>query len=213
MSLSSQNQHCAVPCPRNLASPWVAPFSWCARGAAGARQLAVLLSLLVASVCSVAAEVGADAPPVAQGPVVDSTLAEVEQSLLELEQDLAILEEDLLYPPSSRVAVFLALDVGELIALDAVQIKLNGRDVATHLYTDRQLDALRRGGVQQVFVGNAKQGRNEIAAFLSGTDEHGRTMQQATSVEFEKGFEPAYVELLVADSERLQRPTFSARVY
>ncbi|MDZ7670390.1 MAG: hypothetical protein U5Q16_13595 [Gammaproteobacteria bacterium] len=74
----------------------------------------------------------------------------VKQELLSLKRDLVILEEDLLFPASSQVAVFLSMDVGEFFQLDAVTVKLDGEEVTHHLYTDRQLDALLRGGVQKL---------------------------------------------------------------
>lgn len=136
-------------------------------------------------------------------------LQQVEQSLVELERDLRILEEDLLYPPSSRVAVYLALDVGELLALQEVEVKINGDTVAHHLYTERQVDALQRGGVQQLYVGNARQGENEVTAFFLGHDRQEREVRHATSLKFTKSFEPMYLELKIADSTTLQRPELS----
>ena len=137
----------------------------------------------------------------------------VEQQLAGLERDLAILEEDLLYPSSSRVAVYLSMDVGELFGLDEVELKLNGTTVAHHLYTERQTDALHRGGVQRLFVGNARQGSNELTAFFLGRSQDGRELRRATTKTFTKAFEPLFVELHIADSETLQRPEFSVEVH
>ena len=85
-----------------------------------------------------AAAAAADAAPVA----LDSDLERIKKDLLKLKRDLVILEEDLLFPASSQVAVFLSTDLGELFQLDAVSVKLNGKEVVHHLYTDRQVDAL-----------------------------------------------------------------------
>jgi len=64
--------------------------------------------------------------------------------------------------------VDLSMDIGDLFQLDAVTLKLNGREVAHHLYTDKQVDALYRGGIQKLFVGNVKQGSNRLTAFFTG---------------------------------------------
>jgi hypothetical protein len=53
-----------------------------------------------------------------------------------LDAELQRLEEDLLYPASSRVAVYLSMVLGELFALDAMTVKLNGKDVTHHLYME-----------------------------------------------------------------------------
>lgn len=143
----------------------------------------------------------------------EAALQDVTQQLATLEKDLSILEEDLLYPPSSRVAVFVSMDVGELFALDEVEVKLNGTTVVHHLYTEQQVNALHRGGIQRLYVGNAKQGENEITAFFLGRDHRGEPLRRATSAKFAKSFEPAYVELKILDSEVHQRPDLKVEVH
>lgn len=154
---------------------------------------------------------GEDGQASAAAPL-DSDLERIKKDLLNLKRDLVILEEDLLFPASSQVAVFLSMDTGELFALDAVTVKLNGKEVAHHLYTDRQVDALYRGGIQKLFVGNVKQGRNRLTAFFTGRGPSGRDYRRATTVEFEKTFEPAFVELAISDSGASYQPEFNAAV-
>lgn len=142
----------------------------------------------------------------AETPTKD--LEAVKQGLLELQRDLVILEEDLLFPASSQVAVFLSMDVGEFFTLDAVTLKLDGEEVAHHLYTERQVDALLRGGVQRVFLGNIKQGEHQLTAVFTGRGPQGRAYRRATSVDFDKTFEPTLIELAIRDSERNYQPEF-----
>lgn len=158
-----------------------------------------------------AAEKAAVPSSAMQGPV-DGNLEQVKKSLLQLKRDLVILEEDLLFPASSQVAVYLSMDLGAFFALDAVTLKLNGKEVHHHLYTEKQVDALFRGAVQKLFVGNAKQGNNRVTAFFTGRGPSGRDFKRATTVEFEKSFEPTYIELAVSDSESDYQPDFSATV-
>jgi hypothetical protein len=139
-------------------------------------------------------------------------LEEVRQSFLELQRDLVILEEDLLFPASSQLAVFLSMDVGEFFTLDAVTLTLDGEDVTHHLYTARQVDALQRGGVQKLWLGNVKQGAHRLTAMFTGSGPEGRPYRRATTVEFEKTFEPALVELAIRDSEGKYQPEFFAVV-
>ena len=153
----------------------------------------------------------ADAAPANTAP--EAALQDVTQQLATLERDLSILEEDLLYPPSSRVAVYLSMDVGDLFALDEVEVKINGTTVVHHLYTEQQVDALHRGGIQRLYVGNARQGDNEITAFFLGRGHQGEALRRATTAKFTKSFEPAYVELKIADSETKQRPILSVEVH
>ncbi|MFK7914313.1 MAG: AraC family transcriptional regulator [Pseudomonadales bacterium] len=159
----------------------------------------------------IAGELAADKTSASAGPV-DGNLEQVKKSLLQLKRDLVILEEDLLFPASSQVAVYLSMDLGAFFALDAVTLKLNGKEVHHHLYTEKQVDALFRGAVQKLFVGNAKQGNNRVTAFFTGRGPSGRDFKRATTVEFEKSFEPTYIELAVSDSESNYQPDFSATV-
>ncbi len=165
------------------------------------RRLAVFF-LMVVSV---------NTPVIAAEPL-DTEMEDVKKALLELKRDLIILEEDLLFPASSQVAVFLSMDLGEFFQLDAVTLKLNGKEVAHHLYTDKQVDALYRGGIQKLFIGNIKQGGNRITAFFTGRGPAGRDYRRATSVEFEKSFEPTFVELAISDSTANYQPDFTAAV-
>ena len=137
----------------------------------------------------------------------------LEARLLRLDAELQLLEEDLLYPASSRVAVYLSMDLGELFALDAVTVKLNGKDVTHHLYTEREVDALYRGGVQKLFVGNAKQGKNRLTAFFIGEGPFEREYKRAATVSFEQSFEPVFIELSITDDMGSQQPEFVAAVF
>ncbi|MBV1878698.1 MAG: hypothetical protein KUG79_13720 [Pseudomonadales bacterium] len=137
----------------------------------------------------------------------------LEAALMALNTELVILEEDLLYPASSRVAVYLSLDVGELFRLDGVKLLLNGKQVAHHLYTRRQMNALYRGGVQRLYMGNARQGENELTAIFLGEGPHERDYKRAVTANFEQSFEPVYVELSIKDSAASQQPEFTASVY
>jgi len=153
-----------------------------------------------------------DAPAKADSASLGSQMEDIKHGLLDLKRDLAVLEEDLLYPASSQVAVFLSMDVGEFFALDSVTLKLNGKDVTHYLYTQKQADALFRGGVQRLFVGNVKQGQNQLTAFFTGRGPEGRDYRRATTVTFEKSFEPSYVELKISDSTAKYQPEFVATV-
>lgn len=149
-----------------------------------------------------------------ESPVPDSNLAAemetLKQALVNLNRDLFILEEDLLFPSSTQIAVYLSMDVGEYFKLDAVELKIDGKLATHYLYTDRQVNALYKGGVQRLFVGNINQGSREITAFFIGTGPENRPYKRAVTLEFEKDDEAATVELKIVDSTSKQQPIFSA---
>ena len=185
-------------------------------GAARADALDDLMDAPVDETATPASEAATSAasPKEAVGNSValGSQMEGIKRDLVELKRDLVVLEEDLLYPASSQVAVFLSMDVGEFFALDSVTLKLNGKDVTHYLYTEKQTDALFRGGVQRLFVGNVKQGENQLTAFFTGKGPEGRDYRRATTVTFEKSFEPSYVELKISDSTAKYQPEFVATV-
>lgn len=138
----------------------------------------------------------------------DFTVEELKQQMLELNRDLLILEEELLFPASTQVSVYLSMDVGAFFELNSVRLEIDGKQVATHLYTETQLDALHRGGVQRLHLGNIKSGAHEIAAFFIGEGTHERDYKRAASIEIEKTQQPLALEIVITDSEQKLQPEF-----
>ncbi|MGB5102544.1 MAG: hypothetical protein WBO04_04400 [Steroidobacteraceae bacterium] len=142
---------------------------------------------------------------------VDEDVQALKKQLVELNRDLFRLEEELLYPASTQVAVFLSMDVGTFFALDSVTLKVDDKEVANYLYTDREVQALHRGGVQKLYLGNLKAGEHEIVAFFTGKGPHERDYRRGTSLEFEKAVGAKYLELRISDREASLQPEFAVR--
>jgi hypothetical protein len=105
------------------------------------------------------------------------------------------------------------MDVGKLFELDSVQIKLDDKVVASYLYTPLEVQALHRGGVQRVYVGNLKAGEHELVAFFTGKGPHERDYKRGATVKFEKGTDPKYIELRIKDSTGKIQPEFDVKVW
>lgn len=176
------------------------------------RRIAFFFLLVAASalftVAPLWAEEGA-APP--DSGNLDARIQDLKQEVLKLNRDLFILEEELLFPASTQMVVFVAMDVGILFELDAVELKINNKTVANYLYTAREQDALKRGGVQQLWIGNVPAGKNEIVAFFTGKGPHGRDYQRGSSFVVDKPATAKYVELKISDNARKQQPEFVIR--
>jgi len=143
----------------------------------------------------------------------DAELRALNQELVALNRDLFLLEEELLFPASTQVAVYLSMDVGKYFALDAVELSINNQRVAKYLYTEREVDALHRGGVHRLYLGNLKTGSHELVAVLTGRGPQGREYRRAASLDFDKGLGPQQLELVLQDSEAMQQPTFQVRAW
>ncbi len=145
------------------------------------------------------------------GPSVSDNVQDLKQRVIELNRDLFILEEELLFPANTQVAVFLSMDVGEFFQLDAVNLKIDGKEVSNYLYTEKQVDALFRGGIQRLHIGNVRSGEHEITAFFTGRGPQGRDYRRAVSHTFTKGGDIKYLELQIRDSIQLHQPALTVK--
>jgi hypothetical protein len=167
-------------------------------------------ALLIAAATAPAARAGA-AESSSEARTVDQDVQALKKELLDLNRDLFRLEEELLYPASTQVAVFLAVNVGTFFALDSVQLKIDGKEVANYLYTEREVAALHRGGVQKLYLGNLKAGEHELVAVLPGKGPHERDYRRGTALRFEKAVGAKYVELRITDRDAALQPEFAVR--
>lgn len=139
---------------------------------------------------------------------LDNEIQQLKQEVLELNRDLYILEEELLYPSSTQVAVYISVDVGDFFDLDSVQIQLNEKVVANYLYTEREVEALLRGGVHQIYIGNLPSGEHELVAYFVGRGPKGRDFKRGANRIIEKGLGAKYVELKITDQTAKHQPDF-----
>lgn len=144
---------------------------------------------------------------------LDTRIQDLKKEVLDLNRDLFLLEEDLLFPANTQFSVFVSMDIGLLFDLDSIQLKLNDKIVASHLYTEREVNALRRGGVQRLYVGNLTSGEHEFVAYFIGKGTKNRDYKRATTIKVTKGTDPQYVELKIADNASKQQPEFVVKVW
>ena len=144
---------------------------------------------------------------------LDERVQQAKLDVIKLNRDLLVLEEELLFPASTQVALFVSMDVGKLFELDSVQIKLDDKLVTNVLYTPAEVQALHRGGVQRVYLGNLKSGNHEIVAFFTGGGPHQRDYKRGTTIRFDKGVGASYVELRIKDSTGKLQPEFDVKVW
>ena len=143
---------------------------------------------------------------------LDAEIEAFKKEMLSMNRDLFILEEDLLFPANTQFSVFLSMDAGALFSLDSVQLKIDDKSIANHLYTERELAALKRGGVQRLYIGNLPSGEHEIVAIFTGVGPSGRDYRRGESVVIETTTEPQFVEFKIADDTGKEQPQFDVRV-
>jgi hypothetical protein len=158
-----------------------------------------------------AAGAATDAPSDADTRAIDEQTQSLKKDVVDLNRDLYVLEEELLYPANTQVAVFLSMDVGSFFALDSVQIKIDQKEVANYLYTPREVNALMKGGVQRLYIGNLKTGTHELVAFFSGKGPNERDYRRGATIKFDKSIGAHYLELKIDDRQRSLQPEFEIK--
>jgi hypothetical protein len=167
---------------------------------------------LAQTAASAVASPAAASPPAAAQPAagggVDEQVQSLKSDVLDLNRDLFVLEQELLYPANTQVAVFVSMDAGTFFALDTVQLKIDGKEVANYLYTPRETHALVQGGVQRLYVGNLKVGKHELVAFFTGKGPHALDYTRGATLDFQKTIGAKYLELTITDDQSKLQPQF-----
>jgi hypothetical protein len=151
-----------------------------------------------------------DAPP-ADFKTLDQEVQGLKKDVIDLNKDLFVLEEELLFPANTQVALYVSMDVGTFFALDSVTVKIDNKEVKNYLYTAREADALLKGGVQQIYLGNLKVGKHELVAFFTGKGPVERDYKRGATVKFDKGVGAKYLELKITDRVAKHQPEFTIK--
>ena len=132
-----------------------------------------------------------------QSKGLDEQVQEIKTDVLSIAAELNQLEEKLLYPSDTQVAVFVSVAKGEKFRLDAVDIAVDGTSVAHHLYTFKELEALQKGGVQRIYVGNVRTGEHSLQVTAMGKSEGGSDFQKNESFTITKNVGPKLVGVVL----------------
>jgi len=206
-----------------LGLAWLAASPAMAQNAAAAGTDATTAAAPAVAAPATAPPAGSDAattpPPAGGAPAeaapdtrgLDQEVQGLKKDVVDLNRDLFVLEEELLFPANTQVAVFLSMDVGDFFALDSVQLKIDQKEVINYLYTPREVEALLRGGVHRLYLGNLKVGKHELVAFFSGKGPNDRDYKRGANITFEKGIGAKYLELKINDRQRKQQPEFEIK--
>jgi hypothetical protein len=151
-----------------------------------------------------------DTPP-ADFKTLDQEVQGLKKDVIDLNKDLFVLEEELLFPANTQVALYVSMDVGTFFALDSVTVKIDNKEVKNYLYTAREADALLKGGVQQIYLGNLKVGKHELVAFFTGKGPAERDYKRGATINFDKGVGAKYLELKITDRVAKHQPEFTIK--
>jgi hypothetical protein len=131
---------------------------------------------------------------------LDEQVQEIKSDVLSIAAELNQLEEKLLYPSGTQIAIFIAVAKGDQMRLDAVRLQIDGQLVAHHIYSFKELEALRKGGVQRIYVGNVATGDHQLEVLVDGKLEGGTDFSRTERFTFRKEVKPKLVGLTLAGS-------------
>jgi hypothetical protein len=137
---------------------------------------------------------------------LDEEVQETKSDVLSIAAELSQLEEKLVYPSGTQVAIFVALAKGDQMRLDAVRLQIDGQLVAHYIYSAKELEALRKGGVQRIYVGNVATGEHQLNVLVDGKLKGGADFNRTEHFTFHKQVKPALVELTVAGPDSGSTP-------
>jgi len=129
---------------------------------------------------------------------LDEQIQDIKSDSLRMAAELNQLEEKLLYPSGTQVAIFVELAKGDTMRLDAVRLQIDGQLVAHYIYSAKELQALRKGGVQRIYVGNVATGDHKLDVFVDGKLEGGADFSRTGQFSFRKEVKPKLVGLTLA---------------
>ena len=129
---------------------------------------------------------------------LDEQIQEIKSDALRMSAELSQLEEKLLYPSGTQVAIFVELVKGDTMRLDAVRLQIDGQLVAHYIYSAKELQALRKGGAQRIYVGNVTTGDHKLDVLVDGKLEGGADFSRTGQFTFRKEVKPKLVGLTLA---------------
>lgn len=129
---------------------------------------------------------------------LDEQVQDIKTDVLSIAAELRHLEEKLLYPSGSQVAAFLSLTSDDSFRLDSVEIRLDEAPVAYHLYSFKELEALKDGGVQRIYTGNLPVGEHLIEVTMKGKIKGEEVYSVTESFHFSKSVGPKVIEISLA---------------
>lgn len=135
---------------------------------------------------------------------IQASAQKLKADVVELNRALFKLEEELLYPADTQVALFLSLKTKSNFLLDSVEIKIDGRIATTYLYSESEIKALEKGGIQRLYMGNISSGPHKLSAVFNGQGANDHYFRKEKSFNFEKSNRSKFIEISLSDSQKIE---------
>lgn len=160
----------------------------------------IIRIFIVLLACWLASAAVADEVSKEQIKGLDEQVQDIKKDVLTISTQLNLLEEKLLFPSNTQVSLFISLKSGDKLRLDAVEIAVDGKPVAHHIYSFKELEALREGGVQRIYTGNVRTGKHQLKVGFKGKSSSGNDFTKVADYTFSKRVGPGLVEIKLVGS-------------
>ena len=135
----------------------------------------------------------------------------IKQEIIKINQDLYHFQESLLYPANTQLAIFLSYAEKSAFVLDSVEINLDGQLVSSVLYKDTEIEALKKGGIQRVYLGSLSDGKHKLSIQFNGQGQNDRYFRRKKILSFVKEEQARYIQLIVSDNNSTGEPVFKVK--
>ena len=142
---------------------------------------------------------------------LDQQVKELSAEISALERDVDVLEKNLLFPPLTRVEVYLSLDSRADFTITSAIVHLDDQEKSFHIYTAEDVAALHLGGKQHLWEGNVALGKHGLTAVVQGKNAKGQIVEKQAVLQFEKTLAGRSLELAVEASKDSDTPVLSVK--
>lgn len=132
---------------------------------------------------------------------LDEQVQDIKKDVLAISAELSLLEEKLLFPSNTQVSLFVSVAKNSQFIPDAVQIKIDDKSIAHHIYNFKELGALQNGGVQRIYTGNLKSGEHKLELSVVGRQNNGESQVEKGTFSISKKVGAKLVEIHLGSTE------------
>jgi len=129
---------------------------------------------------------------------LDEQVQDIKNDVLGISTEITRLEEKLIYPANTQISIFLVVAQGDKFRLDAVKLKIDGKEITNYIYTSKELEALQNGGVQRIYTGNIRTGEHTLEVESFGKSKNNLDYQQNVTYKFTKEAAKKFIEITLA---------------
>ena len=129
---------------------------------------------------------------------LDTQIQDIKYEALEISTGIARLEEKINFPANTQISIFLSVANGEQFYLEKVELKIDGKEIISYVYTPIELEALQRGGVQRIYTGNILAGEHALEVSSVGQSTSKKGYRQNVTHKFLKMDSTELIEITLA---------------